>query len=260
VSRTATALRILGLRLPWRARLGLLAFALRRRLGAPGSTWHSPGGDLVFGEATRETDWRVFAEIFLERDYETDYRETAVVDLGAHKGYFGAYALLNGARAVLSYEPEEQNFALLARNNESFRNRRASWQIEHAAVGAAEREAVLRVAGESWAHSLVPGDDEAPETVQRARVLALSRVVDRARGLGGSRLLLKLDVEGSECEIVLSSPLSVWDGVDEVFVETHAFAPCSADELIARLRAAGLTPTASSSPHVLHLVRSSANA
>jgi FkbM family methyltransferase len=256
VTRLAAALRTLQLRLPWRARLGLLAFAFRRHLpAARTSTWHSPGGALAFGDATSEVDWRVFAEIFFEGDYETDYGDAAVVDLGAHKGYFGAYALLHGAQAVLSYEPEEQNFALLARNNESFRSRGATWRIEQSAVGAGEREAGLHVAGESWAHRLLPADEAPSDAVQRARVVAFSQVLDHARSLGGSRLLVKLDVEGSECEILLSSPPSVWETVDEVFVETHEFAPCDRDELVERLRTAGLTPAASTSRQVLHLVR-----
>src|SRR4051794_34727135 len=32
-----------------------------------------------------------------------------VVDIGAHKGYFGTIALLDGASAVYSYEPEPMN-------------------------------------------------------------------------------------------------------------------------------------------------------
>ena len=49
----------------------------------------------------------------------TDYAGAVVLDLGAHKGYFGAYALARGARLVISFEPETANLELLERGAET---------------------------------------------------------------------------------------------------------------------------------------------
>ena len=43
----------------------------------------------------------------------------------------------------------------------------------------------------------------------------------------GDRLVAKIDAEGAECEIVLQTPVEVWQSVDEVFIEFHDFAGCS---------------------------------
>ena len=45
--------------------------------------------------------------------YKGDYRDAFVLDLGAHKGYYGAYAFRHGARTVVSYEPESTNASYL---------------------------------------------------------------------------------------------------------------------------------------------------
>ena len=56
----------------------------------------------------------------------------------------------------------------------------------------------------------------------------------------GDRLLVKIDAEGAECEIVLQTPLGVWQSVDEVFIEFHEFAACSQDQIVDHLEHAGL--------------------
>ena len=56
-----------------------------------------------------EIDWASFAFVAVDDAYAGDYRDAYVVDLGAHKGYYGAYALRHGARGVVSYEPESTN-------------------------------------------------------------------------------------------------------------------------------------------------------
>lgn len=52
-------------------------------------------------------DFQVLAQVFLDEVYgELKFQDRIVIDVGAHKGYFAAYALMSGAKAVLSYEPE----------------------------------------------------------------------------------------------------------------------------------------------------------
>ena len=45
-----------------------------------------------------EIDWASLAFVAVDEAYAGDYRGAVVVDIGAHKGYYGAYALGHGAR------------------------------------------------------------------------------------------------------------------------------------------------------------------
>ena len=78
----------------------------------------SARGTLYFGRRSFPVDRIAYFGIFLEGWYRTDYRDAVVLDIGAHKGYYGAFALLEGAREVHSFEPEPTNFGLLERPRE----------------------------------------------------------------------------------------------------------------------------------------------
>ena len=59
-------------------------------------------------------DWASFAFVAFDDAYKGDYRDACVVDLGAHKGCFGAYAFRHGARTIISVdEPESTNTSYL---------------------------------------------------------------------------------------------------------------------------------------------------
>lgn len=93
----------------------------------------------------------------------------------------------------------------------------------------------LYIAEASWKHSLIPRESAAgilrESTVP---VVALSDVISEAVRLNG-RIVVKLDIEGAECEAVLETHPSVWSRVEEVFVETHAFSSCTHGDLLDHL-------------------------
>lgn len=77
-------------------------------------TLRVPGGaTLVFPARSRHEDRLTFYEIWRWQEYGDNFRNTTVLDFGAHKGYFGAYAIANGASEVISFEPEPMNFHAL---------------------------------------------------------------------------------------------------------------------------------------------------
>ena len=90
----------------------------------------------------------------MNRCYGNDFHDSTVIDIGAHKGYFGAYALMHGAREVISYEPELQNFEFLTQTAQSFRGAGGEWETRRSAVTARSGEVELRVDPSSWAHSI----------------------------------------------------------------------------------------------------------
>jgi FkbM family methyltransferase len=203
-----------------------------------------------------EIDWASLAFVAVDEAYAGGYSGAVVVDIGAHKGYYGAYALAHGARAVVSYEPETANFALLGRAADAVRV--GEWRTRLCAVGAEAGEAELHVMGASWGHALHPPEafDKYERGVERVRVEALADVLAEARELaGGARVIVKVNIEGEECPTILGTPASAWDGIAELYVETHPWADCGADELARHLALAGFTPGESSHRGVLRLRR-----
>jgi FkbM family methyltransferase len=241
--------------LPLATRLDGLALYITHKLREQPRRIRLAGGRRVYLDPrTLEADWQTWCQMFVSSYgahagngvsargiYASDYRGSVVVDIGAHKGYYAAFAFLAGANRVISYEPESRNFALLERAAGSFPES-DRWARHKAAVGATSGRAALRVDQESWAHSLArPPDVLTIEGSEQVGVVAMASVLREAAHLGGRRLVVKLDAEGSECEIVLGTSQELWSLVDELFLEHHDFAPCALADLLDHLRQAGLT-------------------
>jgi FkbM family methyltransferase len=196
-------------------------------------------GTLYFGRDSFAVDRVAYFGVFLEGWYDADYRDAVVVDIGAHKGYFGAFALHQGAAEVRSYEPEASNLRALTRAAASFDG---DWIVHAAAVGAEAGEVTLHVNSESAGHSIVHHQADGPRRTlgaQQVEVVAMADVLaDASRP--DARLVVKIDAEGAECAIVLGTPADAWRAVDAVFLEIHDFAPCSSAEIIGHLAEAGL--------------------
>ncbi len=232
---------------PGRLKLATLSATRWNRHGRTGVPLRG-GGRVFLNRSTLASDLETLREIFVPRKnpYRADYEGAVVVDVGAHKGYFGAFALLGGASCVLSYEPASENFTLLERAAASFRRRGLQWETRRAAVGEEAGSGVLSLSAESWTHSLharLPPSGPAHRVSSEVVSIVAGRDVleDARRKASGERLIVKIDAEGAECEICRAAA-SVWDPVDELFVETHESAPCAVDDLLAEPRRSGLAP------------------
>src|SRR5262249_39683749 len=135
-------------------------------------------GTLYFGRDSFAVDRVAYFGIFLEGWYQADFRGATVIDIGAHKGYFGAFALHAGATEVRSYEPEATNFAALSRAAGSFNKR---WTVNNEAVSKEPGEVMLHVNVESAGHSIVQeagADDKRPTLRSEAvKVVAMRDVL-----------------------------------------------------------------------------------
>jgi FkbM family methyltransferase len=219
------------------------------------------GGTVYLNRHTLESDFETLRGIFVPRknEYATDYAGATVVDIGAHKGYYGAYALLVGASCVFSYEPASENYSLLDRAASSFRRKGMRWETRRAAVGAAPGSAVLHLSAESWTHSLSAAlPDTGPARAASSEVVEVvageTVLSEAAEAASGKRLIVKVDAEGAECEICLQTDQLAWLPVHELFVETHEFASCGRETLTTHLHAAGLEVVGTNSS-VVHLSR-----
>ena len=226
---------------PLRTRAGLLRLALRRRF-RPAPVYFLPVGpaQVPISHADFGVDWKTMSTIVVDAAYALEYRDAVVVDVGAHKGAFGAYALQRGARSVISYEPEETNYGYLQACARTVPGER--WSTHRAAVGSKAGTAELHVMGASWGHALTPSERADPEVgVQRVPVVAMVEVLAEASELAGrDHLVVKVNVEGAECDIVLGTPAASWEHAHAVLMEAHSWAPCTAAELVAHLEEAGL--------------------
>lgn len=215
-------------------------------------------GTVYLSEGDYAVDWESLKFVVADEAYPGDYDGAVVLDLGAHKGYYGAYAIARGARLVVSFEPETANVELLEHAAGTYRRRGTDWQVRALAVGAATGEADLHVMRGSWGHALAPPEKWAKHEVgvRRVPLEALSAVLDDARALAaGSPIVVKINIEGAECDAVLATSPDAWDGVTDLFVETHAWARCDAAELAAHLAPAGFSSLPSAMEPVLRLLR-----
>jgi len=232
--RTLQRTNELGRRARFRAQLLYLRELV---LGPPGSARIHVGHTTLQlgGGADFPVDWKAFAEIFGSHEYDAPLRGAHVLDVGAHKGYFGAYALMRGAAFVLSYEPATTNYMSLERAARQLPGR---WRTRRAAVGPEGGEGTLYLDRTSWAHSLLAVDRPAGE--ETVSVVTLAEALSELPP-SDATLVLKVDAEGSECDILQRS--AELERVDVLMVEWHPkVVPCSYEELEEELGSAGLHP------------------
>lgn len=228
--------------LPAAARLRLLTVAPRLL----GSSTRGPdvsvpllGGPVFLGGESLYIDALTLNYLWGEGVFSTDWRDRVVVDLGAHKGYFGAWALANGATFVLSCEPSSSNFARLERARRD-NVRSAAWDVQRVAVGRTEGVASLHVSSESWGHSIQAGmvDSVSKEQVRVVTLAGLLQQLDPA--LRDLDIVLKVNVEGSAADILAPAPAEVLHQVVEIHLDHEPGSPYDLDHLLHHLAQQGL--------------------
>ena len=122
--------------LPFNAKASLLAMMppLALRLPLPMDV-RLRGGPVFVGKRSAYVDVRTVLDVWNVEMFPAEWRGRIVLDIGAHKGYFGAWALSQGAALVVSCEPESSNFGLLHGSWQA-NDRRDAWRLENVALGA----------------------------------------------------------------------------------------------------------------------------
>ena len=251
---------LLDRRLPLRTRVDLLVAEARKKCAQRDLYGVRYGkGRIYLSNENFRVDRASFTFAVTEASYATEYGGSVVLDLGSHKGYYAAYAAAHGARAIVAYEPESANHAVLERTADEHGSDEVSWEVRRAAVDATAGRADLHVLRGSWGHALEPPASFAEHEVgiESVPVVALADALGEATShlARGLRLVVKVNIEGAECSAVLGTPASAWKDVDEVFVETHPWADCDASKLADHLQPAGLSRVTSAHPAVLRMRR-----
>jgi len=169
------------------------------------------------------SDINVFRQIFIEREYgaldDIDTRDGSfIVDCGANVGYSSAYFLSRFPSCVLlAVEPDPDNFSLLQRNLAPFgaRTRIVQAGVWSHSGGLMMTDAPFRDGG-TWSQqvrSCEPGETPTVEAISITTLLATS---------GFSRIsVLKIDIEGAECEVFARNYETWIDRVDTIVIELH---------------------------------------
>lgn len=214
------------------------------------------------------SDLHVLREVFVHQAYDYPYQDIVgpvrrVLDLGSNIGASCMYFGLRFPQAELvCVEPVRENVVVLERNAHS---NRLPWRIEAMAVAATAGEADL-YANRWWASSSTSitvaqartALPHRPESILADRVaqVTATTVDDLLDRVGWDSVdIVKMDIEGAECEVLLEVAPRWLKRTGALVVDIHSkYVP--RDRIIARLDDYGLRPAADRGPHAAVFIRS----
>jgi len=163
------------------------------------------------------SDVQAFEQIFLTEDYDFSLNITSpklIVDAGANVGYASVYFAHKYPEAtIIAVEPETNNFNLLKRNTEKYKNVRC---IQSAIWNEDTHLRVIDNGQGSWAFTVESCAADVPGSFEATSIGTL---------LKNSNLpaidILKMDIEGAEKEVFTSNYQSWLGHVKVMIVELH---------------------------------------
>ena len=196
-----------------------------------------PIGDLDawIDPSSREVDYFTLYGAIIDRHVPCDVAGAAVLDIGAHKGYFAVRTFHDGAARVDSYEPASQNLTSLRRSAAP----EPRWRVFPNAVGAEAGRVSLHLAPGSWGHSVhtpVGGESVGTEEVD---MVALSEAL---RGISepGDPVVAKINVEGAAGSMILGTNPDDWTSVRSLWADVEVNDPVGLAEIASHLERCGL--------------------
>jgi FkbM family methyltransferase len=245
--------------LPYKSKLKLLWWKSRNHL------WYNEhtaslriGKYNIYLKPSHKPDIAVFHEIFIRHHYQTDYTDAIVLDLGAHKGFFSVYAIMEQAAVILSYEPEIENFRALKQSLSEHRSKETIIFIKREAVTDKDAgEVIFYVTDESWAHSLHQPEGHEKITIDKVMGCPFKDIISYARKIGGLKknLIVKMDIEGSEHEVLRNTPTQYLSEINEMFIELHYTDSSIISATLQRLKTAGFLKPTYVTENVIHIKR-----
>lgn len=139
----------------------------------------------------------------------------AVIDVGAHIGLFTLKCLCQGATLVIAVEPHPDNARLL-RTNISMNKLDDKVILIEAAAGSKRGKAKLYISKESGRHSLLSSEYELKTSIN-VNLVTLDEIASKLHRID----YVKIDVEGSELEVVKGSEEIIKRFKPIFVIETH---------------------------------------
>ena len=168
-----------------------------------------------------EADSSVAAEIFKIKEYrfaDEVIRSAgdAILDIGAHTGMFSIYARsLNPHVRIVAMEPEPHNLELFKKH--LLENKISGVEVLGAALAGRAGEYHLQLSPDSHAHRL--SEQQAKQGSLVVTTLTLADLLERYNL--DKVALLKLDIEGAEYEVLLSTESETFAKIGAVAMEYH---------------------------------------
>jgi FkbM family methyltransferase len=162
----------------------------------------------------KSCDIDIFNQVIINNEYNLFIKDEnmLIVDGGANIGFTSLYFAKKYPNSIiLSFEPDSDNFQLLKKNTESYKN----IQSENKAIWSNDNGIVFYKSAQFDSHSCfsVSGTPSIVETISINEIL-------RTSGFNRIRLL-KLDIEGAEKELFNSSNIEWLNYVDFILIELH---------------------------------------
>jgi FkbM family methyltransferase len=157
---------------------------------------------------------------FFRKDYGTmDSSWKTIVDIGAHKGFFTTYAAKNCPHAqIFSYEPIPSSFAVLAKNVHA-NNLEDLVAIFNMGVAGTAGDKEINISSSSTDNSFYT---EIGSIMTGKLTISCTTLTDILSNNNIAEIaLLKLDCEGAEFEILMSSSKETLQRVKEMRMEYH---------------------------------------
>ncbi len=156
-----------------------------------------------------------------------------VLDLGANAGAFSVWASTRTNCSVMALEPNPDAYRMLERNVANLNSR--VFTLE-AAVTGLEGERTLFDAGQTATASLKKAN--APSRQFKVRGVTLQSAIAIS---GFPRVdVLKMDIEGSEQEVLMASSDTTLELIRAAVIECHDFLGTDTDLVVRRLTQAGM--------------------
>lgn len=183
-----------------------------------------------------ETLW----QINFHNVYQLESSDKVILDVGANVGLFTCWAAQrNPTAAIIAIEPFPRNFDRLMEHvdQNGFGQRVEAVQ---AALSSSKGTARLSTAAEA-SQMFRLTSEQAAGSVEVA-TLTLAGIVEHMRH--GTIDLMKMDIEGSEYEVLLSTPAATFSRIRRISLEYHQPNPGTSHnkkDLIAYMRSCGYT-------------------
>jgi FkbM family methyltransferase len=210
-------------------------------------------------------DAYIIKEIWIDNVYTSApgfaiQKNWVIADIGGHKGIFSVFAATraDGVK-VYAFEASSENCAALRHNLQ--RNKLTNVEIFNVAVSGSDGEATLHLYPDDGQNSLLQRSDSSLRPVADIKVQAwsLSRVL---KAIASPVNLLKMDIEGMECEALLSCPQEALQAVERIALEYHddlVQTPHHLSDLVGFLNAIGFSTRSYPAQNILVAERLKAN-
>lgn len=177
---------------------------------------------LTFHLRNNTIDFIIAWEVFKNKEYETETLQIAesdiIVDIGAHIGLYTCYAAKKASKGlVYAYEPNPENFKILKENIKL--NKLTNIHPFNLAIADKKGDIDLNLSStNSGGHSIFTVDSK-----KSIKVNAMS-LQDVFTENNLTRInLLKIDTEGSEYRIILSTHNKIFAKIDKIAIEYHDY-------------------------------------